>query len=75
MANWVKDTEGDLINLDLVNCISCTQNMVYARVITHADLVDVDYTLFRGTPEECGKFRDELYRRIGLRDLHGHPPV
>lgn len=63
MACWIKDVDGDLVNLDRCLCIQA----IKGKIITHAGPFTeggslITYTLFVGTPEECGDFRDRLFK-------------
>lgn len=56
---WIKDRYGNPINLALAHAITINGGVVVAWI---RDLTGFD--LFAGTPEECGRYRDDLFRKL-----------
>lgn len=71
---WIKENQGNLINLALASDVKVqppdTDNGKYeVHAYTPGWNKDSYITLFIGTREECGQYRDNLYAH--LREIQG----
>lgn len=64
---WIKDLNGDLVNLAAAHCIGVFAGAETAAVDAYFGQHSTEgsaMSLFRGTREECGQYRDNLYARL-----------
>lgn len=64
---WVKDNEGNLVNIALAEAviIDGTGETKFVRAIyARSSEPAMRHTLFIGTREDCGKFRDKLFLEL-----------
>lgn len=64
---WVKDIDGDLVNLRL-----CYQIMIYGKREVQAHFIDeTSLVIFQGSEIECEKFREKLWHTLYAHQFPG----
>ncbi len=61
---WVKDCDSDLIDLAGPGHCILTKNGTVTSKRWAGDGNAIEFVLFRGSDEECGRFRDHLFARL-----------
>jgi hypothetical protein len=68
---WIKDVDGNLINLSLMDGVHVKNGHVEATKVTGYQ-TEILTALFRGNDIECGKFRDDLFRKLQEVQTNAH---
>lgn len=68
---WVKDTDGNLVNLAKCESIYVKGSKLKTCRWDGSE-IPVEFTLCIGAPEELGRYRDHLFDRLTKHQEHVH---